>query len=177
MITLLGLIAQAALDKGYDIKTSELHGLSQRGGSVSVHIRFGREVFSPMVPKGTADLILALESQEALAAAEFASKKTVFLVNKYQTPTLAAAIPEKQVESNLKRLTRKVFFISASALCQKELGSSVVAGVFLLGYTSAKKFIPLQIAALRRAIKETMPEKYWELNFKALELAKKYARS
>ena len=81
LITLLQVIGQAALQEGYDVKTSELHGLSQRGGSVSVHIRFGRQIFSPIIAQGQADLVLALEMQEALAGAEFASKKTAFLVN------------------------------------------------------------------------------------------------
>ena len=79
LITLLQIIAEAALDSGLDIKTSELHGLSQRGGSVEVHIRFGKKVYSPMVPQGKADLIIALEMQEALKASFFAGPKTTFL--------------------------------------------------------------------------------------------------
>lgn len=175
LITALQLIAQAALSRGYDVKTSELHGLSQRGGSVSVHIRFGAKVFSPLVSRAKADLIMALESQEALNVAEFASKKTVFLINQYQTPTLGESVSEKEVENNLKGITKKVLFISASDICKKELGNPVVAGIFLLGYASTKKFIPLQIDDLKKAIKEVMPKKYWDLNLKALELAKNYA--
>ena len=81
LITLLQIIAEAALASGFDVKTSELHGLSQRGGSVEVHIRFGKKIYSPMVPQGKADLIVALEMQESLKASYFANRKTTFLIS------------------------------------------------------------------------------------------------
>ncbi len=174
MITLLQLIAQAALDLGYDVKTSELHGLSQRGGSVSVHIRFDKEVFSPIIPRGRADLILALEEQEALAGVEFASKNSVFLINKYQTPTLGKTISGKEVGKALKTFSKKVSFIPAADICQKEFGKIVTAGVFLLGLAAHKKLVPLSADSILKAIKKLMPEKYWDLNIKTFELAKNY---
>ena len=85
-ITLLEVLAEAALVEGYDIRTSELHGLSQRGGSVEVHIRFGREIYSPLIPQGNGDLILALEIQESLRGFYFANNQTVLLVNDYFSP-------------------------------------------------------------------------------------------
>lgn len=174
LITLLQLIAQAALDAGFDIKTSELHGLSQRGGSVKVHIRFGKEVFSPMVAQGKADLVLALETQEALAGAEFASKNTVFLVNDYQTPTLDDTMPKAEIAKNLKTITKRVSFIEAADICQKEFGKDVTAGVFLLGYASYRKMIPLTAELILKTIKKIMPEKYWDLNIGTFELSKVY---
>ncbi len=176
LITLLNVIAQAALSKGLAVRTSELHGLSQRGGSVSVHIRFGKKVFSPIVPCGKADLILVLEHQEALAAARFASNKTVFLINQYQTPTLAESVSERQVKNNLAKFNKKVFFLPAAVFTKKELGTNVVAGIFLLSYAALNKQIPLTQEELKQAIKEVMPEKYWQINFKALDLAQKYGK-
>lgn len=188
LITLLEVVARAALDKGYDIKTSELHGLSQRGGSVSVHIRFGKKacpvrrndsfcltgVYSPIVPLRKADLIFVLEFQEALNAAEYASKKSIFLLNKYQTPTLLESVSEEQVKSDLKKIAKKAFFIPASEVCQKELQNSVVAGIFLLGCALYRNFLPFEETEIKKAMQETMPEKYWDLNLKALELAKNF---
>lgn len=184
LITLLQVIARAAVFSGFDVKTSELHGLSQRGGSVSVHIRFGQEacpvkrrgsacltgVFSPMVGKGQADLILALEEQEAILAADFSSPKTIFLINKYQTPTLAEVMTEKQIENNLSRVGRKTIFLPANDLCQKELNNNVVAGVFMLGYALGRKFLPLEKQFVVSGLKEAMPERFFELNLKALNL-------
>lgn len=175
LITLLQLIAQAALDSGYDVKTSELHGLSQRGGSVGVHIRFGKKVYSPIILRGKADLILALEAQEALAGAEFASKNSVFLINKYQTPTLGKTISVKQVEKNLQNITKKAHLIPAADVCRKEFNTIVTSGIFLLATASFNKFIPLTPNSILKAIKTLMPEKYWDLNIKTFELAKDYA--
>src|SRR4030043_1604518 len=86
LLTLLQIISEAAISEGYDIRTSELHGLSQRGGSVEVHIRFGKKTYSPMVAEGKADLVLALEIQEALKGIYYANSKTNFLINKYIIP-------------------------------------------------------------------------------------------
>ncbi|MDO8435920.1 MAG: 2-oxoacid:acceptor oxidoreductase family protein, partial [bacterium] len=83
LLTILQIIAEAALLEGYKVRTSELHGLAQRGGSVEVHIRFGKQIFSPLVPAQKADLIMALEMQEALRGRYFANAKTKFMVNKY----------------------------------------------------------------------------------------------
>jgi len=167
---LLQLLARVALNKGIEVRTSELHGLSQRGGSVSVHLRFGKDVFSPMVGYGKADLILALEEQESLSAGDFASSKTVFLINQYQTPTLAETISEKRIKAGLEQITKKVFFLPASKLCQEKLGSGVVASIFLLGQAIEKKYIPFSQKEVIKAIKDTMPSKFWELNIKALGL-------
>ena len=172
LITLLQLLARIALNKGLEVRTSELHGLSQRGGSVSVHLRFGKQVFSTMVGQGKSDLILDLEQQEALSAAYFAFNKTIFLINQYQTPTLGETVSEKRIKSDLAKVSKKVFFLPANEICQKQLGSGVVAGMFLLGWAVKKGFLKFSDKEVIEAIKQTMPEKFWDLNIKALELCK-----
>jgi indolepyruvate ferredoxin oxidoreductase beta subunit len=172
LTTLLDVISRAAFNRGLDVKTSELHGLSQRGGSVSVYIRFGKKVWSPMVPKAQANLVLALEFQEALNGLEFANKNTVFVINNYQTPTLAESASFKQVEDNIKLATDKIFDMPFSAICAKELDNQVVVGMAMLGFAVEKQALPLSKEEIITAIKETMPEKFWELNLKALELIK-----
>jgi len=175
LITLMQVIAEAVLSQGREVRTSELHGLSQRGGSVIVHLRFGRDVFSPMIAQGKADLILALESQEALRAAAFAGDQTIFLINQYQTPTLAESISEKSIKNNLKKVSKELRFLPASKICQKELGRDVTAGVFLLGYGAAKNLLPLTIESIKKTIKEKMPQKHQEINLKTIDLAMDYA--
>jgi len=172
LITLLDIISKAAFNKGLDIKTSELHGLSQRGGSVGVHIRFGKKVYSPMIPKAQGNLVLALEFQEALNGLEFANKKTTFIINNYQTPTLGESASLKQVENNIKLATDKVFIMPFSDICSKELDNQVVVGVAMLGFAIENKAFPLTKEEITQAIKEIMPEKFWELNTKALNLIK-----
>lgn len=177
VITLLQILARAAMNKGYQLRTSELHGLSQRGGSVSVHIRFGREeVYSPTVPEGKADLLLALEYQESLGSAKFASDKTVFLINEYRTPTLGDSVSKNKVKDNLEKISKKVFFIPASVVCEKELKTNVVSGIFLLGYAAKKGYIPFSNSELKEVIKQIMPEKYCGLNINTLDFAEQYDR-
>jgi len=172
LITLTQIIAEAALIEGLDVKTSELHGLSQRGGSVETHIRFGKKVFSPLVSLGSADLILGLEILEGLRALPYANQETTFLINKFFL--FFPGIPtEKEIIKKLKKITRNLKLIPASEICQRELGKEVVSGIYLLGYAVHKNLIPLKPESILKAIKKTVSEKYLDLNQKAFELAKK----
>lgn len=171
-ITLLQLLAEAALIEGYDVKTSELHGLSQRGGSVEVHIRLGKEIFSPLVSQAKADLILSLETQEALKGLIYAGPQTTFLINKFFIPILGEkTLTEEAILREIKKFTRKIIIVPASDICQKELGKDVVAGVFLISYAAFKKIIPLKPNSVLKAIENKIPAKYLELNKKTFEIA------
>lgn len=173
LITLLQIIAEAALLEGYDIKTSELHGLSQRGGSVEVHIRFGKKVFTPLIAQGKADFVLALEAQEALRGIYFSNPRTIYLINNIIIPIpLDKNLTADEVVSSLKKIIKNVNLISAKDICKEKLGSEVVAGIYLISLAVAKSMIPLKIESIEKAIRKTMPEKYLELNLKAFELAK-----
>jgi len=173
LLTLLEILSDAALNKGYDVKTSELHGLSQRGGSVEVHIRFGEEIFSPLVPQTKANLILALETQETLKASYFANPETVFLINKYLIPISdQKVVSEDEILKVLKKLSKNIFLVPANEICKKELGNEVVAGVYLLGLAVLKNLLPLKSDTILKAIKNKIPEKYLELNLKAFNLSK-----
>ena len=177
LITLLKIISQAALEENYDIKTSELHGLSQRGGSVEVHIRFGREIWSPLIKTGGAQLIISLEAQEALKASQYAAKETIFLINNNLIPIPGQQLlTPQEINSSLKKISGKIFLLPASEFCQKELGSEVVAGIFLLGYATFNKLIPLKPKSIISAIGAVIPEKYLEMNKKAFEIAKAYEK-
>ena len=174
-ITLLQILAEAAFFEGYDLKTSELHGLSQRGGSVEVHLRLSKRAYSPLVPQGKADLILGLEMQEALKAYPFASSKTTFLVNKQIIPIpLVKNLTEEEVLKNLKKISKKIILVPAAEICKKELGKEVVAGIYLISLASFKKLIPLKPTSILKAIRKTVPEKYLESNQKTFELARKH---
>ena len=173
LITLLQILAEAAMSEGYDVKTSELHGLSQRGGSVEVHIRFGKKIFSPLVAQGGADLILGLEMQECLKATYFSNPKTIFLINKFFVPILGQKpLSEGEILKNLKKFSKNIIVIPAADICQTKLGSNVVAGVYLLSYAAFKKIIPLKPNSILRAIKDIVPKKYLDLNKKTFGLAR-----
>lgn len=173
LVTLTQIIAEAALIEGLDVKTSELHGLSQRGGSVETYIRFGEKVYSPLVSLGKADLILGLESLEGLRKISYANSKTIFLIDKY-TLSFPSSPPEKEIINRINKLVKgPKYIIPASEICKKELGKEVVAGIYLISYAVFKKIIPLKPQSISKAISKVVPEKYLELNKQAFELAKK----
>ncbi len=174
IITLTKILAEAALIQGYDVKTSELHGLSQKGGSIESHVRFGGEVCSPLVRQGGANLIISLEAQEALKVCYYASQKseTVFLANDFIKPILnAKKTCVEEISKKLEKFSKECIFISASKIVKKELGKEVLAGVYLLGLAASKKLFPLKTKFILESIKRTVPEKYFLLNKKAFDLA------
>jgi indolepyruvate ferredoxin oxidoreductase beta subunit len=177
LITLLEILSDAAVKNGLDAKTSELHGLSQRGGSVEVHIKFGKKVFSPLVEAKKADLIVGLEMQECLKAAYFAGPQTQYLINKIEVAIPEKALlPEEEIIKNLQKITKKIEVIDANGICQKELGTPVVSGIYLLCLAAFKGMIPLAPDTMLEAIKSSVAPKHLELNIKTFELAQKMAQ-
>ncbi len=170
IITLLSVINEAAFIEGFDIKSSELHGLSQRGGSVETHVRFGKKVHSPLVPAGRADLIIALEMLEGLRAVALAGLEAKLLINQYSLP-FSGSLTNEEILSTLKTLKNRLYLIDASEICKKELDNEVVSTIYLLGYAVDKKLIPLKRGSVLQAIKNIIPAKYLELNIKAFQLA------
>lgn len=178
LITLLEIIAEAARIEDYDVRTSELHGLSQRGGSVEVHIRFGKKVYTPLVPKGEANMILGLESQEVLKAIPFGNDKTNVLVNELIVNIVGKKnLTVKQVENELKKHFSNLFFVPATKICIDNLAKPVLAGTFLISLASLKEILPLKPQSIEKAIKKTIPAKYQKLNLDAFKLAKKLSDS
>ncbi len=171
LITLISVINQAAFIEGKDVRSSELHGLSQREGSVETHVKFGKKVYSPLVYRGQADLIMGLEILEGLRAVNRVGSQTKFLVNNYFLPFEDSPRKEKVLDDLKKNLGKNLFLVNASEICQQNLQNEVVSGIYLLGYGISKKLIPLKKESVLKVIKEVMPQKYWDLNIKAFNLA------
>ena len=172
IITLVSILDEACLLQGYDFKSSELHGLSQRGGSVLTHIRFGKSVYSPMVELGKANLIIGLELTEALRFTTFASKNTILLANNHYI-AFDGNLSKEDILSKLKESAKEnLRLVSASETCSKNLDKEVLAGVYLIGYAVFNKLIPLKPEFVMTAIKKVIPEKYREMSVKAFNLAK-----
>ncbi|MBU2544938.1 indolepyruvate oxidoreductase subunit beta [Patescibacteria group bacterium] len=172
LITLLQIVAEAATIEGFDVKTAELHGLSQRGGSVNTHIRIGEKVYSPLVPLGSADLILSLEYLETLRAIPYSNSKTTFLINCYSLP-FVGTISEKEIDRRLSELIKSdKIIIAASEVCRKELGKDVLGGIYLISYAAFKGLLPIKPESIKKAIARIIPKKYLDINQKAYKLAK-----
>lgn len=181
ILTLSNIIAEAALIEGLDVKTSELHGLSQRGGPIPSHVRFDKKIYSSVIMEGHADLVVGLEPLEALRAAYFGSKgrKTVFVFDTWRIVpssilTQKESYPSiREIEAKLKNFSSKAVALNASEIAKREANSIVYTNVYLLGYVVGRKFIPLKKESIVEGMKKVIPEKYFEMNKKIFELGMK----
>jgi indolepyruvate ferredoxin oxidoreductase beta subunit len=181
-MTLGRIIAEAALKQGYDVRTTELHGLAQRGGSIPLHIRFGNKMYTPLILEGEANLIIALEPLEALRASYFGSKRqrTVFLIDNYRLPPITVSVlgekypSMENIVNHIKPFAGEILIINASDIVKKETGNVITSNIFILGYTVGKELIPLKEKFVLEAISEIVPPRYLELNKKVFEMGMKH---
>lgn len=181
-MTLGTIIAEAALKQGYDVRTTELHGLAQRGGSIPLHIRIGEKLYTPLVLEGEANLVIALEPLEALRTTYFGSKKqkTTFLIDNYMLPPLKVSFLDEKYPSmktiikHIKPFAGKVITVDASNIVEKKTGSVITSNVFILGYAIGKKLLPIKKKYALEALKEVVPPRYLDENIKVFEIGMKH---
>jgi indolepyruvate ferredoxin oxidoreductase, beta subunit len=162
------LVAMAALEHGLDAKKSEVHGMAQRGGSVVSQVRIGQKVYSPLIPEGDADVLLAFEKVEALRYAQVIRPGGSIIMNDQEiqsSTTLAGTdVYPDRIPERLRVVTKRLAIIPAEAIA-KELGNVKVMNVVLLGVASA--LLPMPEAAWEKAIRARVPAKFVELNLAA----------
>ncbi len=164
----LGAIADLG---GSDCKLSEVHGMSQRGGSVVTHVRIGKEIGAPLVAEGEADFILAFEKLEAMRWAYYLKKDGVILVNDQEImpmPVITgmAEYPDS-IFSKLAELGKKTVVINGLDLAC-EAGNSKAVNVVMIGALCALIGTPFDVAI--EAVRKCVPQKLLAVNEKALEL-------
>ena len=152
---------------GYDVKMSEVHGMSQRGGSVSTQVHWGDRVYSPVVGEGAADLMVAFEKMEAVRYARFLKPDGVAVINDYAMPssTVAAGLetyPEGCLEA--MQAAFRCYTLNAADIAMK-LGSSRCMNIVLFG--AMTKALDLDGIDWEEIIRETVPEKTLDLNLAA----------
>lgn len=164
------LLGNAVISEGYDVKVSEVHGMSQRGGSVITYVRFGDEVNSPIIEKGEADLIIAFEQLEAARYLPYLKKGGKIVVNTQKIDPMpvvtgVAEYPDGVVE----KLKEKADVTALDALSLAvEAGSSKAVNVVLMGVVA--KHMEFKREVWEKVIADTVPPKFKELNLKAFEL-------
>ena len=164
------ILAQAAMLEGYEVKTTEVHGMAQRGGSVVAQVRYGPGVYSPLVARGSAQVLGALEQIEALRFAEFLSPDGLAVVNAQAIVPVSvssgAARYPADVESRLQAAFPRLAYIRA-AEAAAALGNVQATNIVVLGAVS--KGLDLPEKAWLEAIAASVKEKFLELNKKAFE--------
>lgn len=165
------LLGAAAMNEGFDVKVSEVHGMSQRGGSVVTYVKYGEKIASPLIEVGEADIILAFEQLEAARWLKYMKPDGRMIVNTRKIDPMtvitgAATYPEGVLEK-LEAAGAKVTALDALELAV-EAGSPKAVNVVLVGVMAAGMDLDKEVWI--NAIKETVPAKFLELNLKAFEL-------
>ena len=165
------VLSQAAISNGERVLSAETIGMAQRGGSVVSHVRIGEDVYSPLVPQGQADVLIAFEAAEAVRNITFLKQGGSVIVNKKVVQPVTASLSGKAFDENemisyLKKTGANVIAVDTDQAC-KDLGSSKVVNMVLLGAASKSGLISKD--ELKAAIKLLVKPEFYELNVKAVE--------
>lgn len=167
------LLTTGLMEGGYDVKMSEIHGMSQRGGSVSSQVRYGDKVESPVIEKGGADILVSFEKMEALRWLEYLKPGGKAVVNNYEIESMPILngkfdYPKSINEELIEKANAIIIDAADKAL---ELGNQKVMNIILLG--ALIKSMDLSEIDWERIIKENVKEKFVDLNIKAMKLGMK----
>ncbi|MDO4608630.1 MAG: indolepyruvate oxidoreductase subunit beta [Clostridia bacterium] len=165
------LLGRLLIDEGYDVKVSEVHGMSQRGGSVVTYVRFGKKVYSPIITEGEADYIISFEKLEAARYAKYLNKDGLIVVNTQQIDPMPVIIGAAEYPTDvLDELTAKGLKIEAldALTLAEQAGSARAVNIVLMGKV-AKQF-GIDYNKWIAAIENTVAPKFIEMNKKAFDL-------
>jgi indolepyruvate ferredoxin oxidoreductase beta subunit len=165
------VISKAALDEGYDVKKSEVHGMAQRGGSVVSNVRFGEKVYSPLIAEGEADILLAFEKLEALRWIDYLKPDGIVITNTQKIDPLTVATGRKEypedVLAALEDTDHKIISLDALNDARKA-GSQKVINTVLIG--SLVNYTEISRETYQEVIKENVPPKTIKINNKAFNM-------
>ncbi len=164
------ILGAVAVQEGLDVKVSEVHGMSQRGGSVVTYVRFGEKVYSPIIGQGEADIILGFELLEAYRALPYLKKGGRVIVNAQQMnpmPVITGAVAYPEGIAEKLSSAADATILDALSLASKA-GSAKAVNVVLIGRMARDTQIPYE--RWLAAVRATVPAKFLDINLKAFEL-------
>ena len=169
------LLAAAAMSKNIPVMSAETIGMAQRGGSVFSHLRMGNELYSPMIEKGTADLIIGFEPGETVRMLPYLKENGQVVVSTHAIKPVTATLSGSSYDAPLmieylKTQVKNLTLIETEKACQ-EIGSSKVLNMVLLGAAIRTGVLDFSIQEIEDIMKKTLPEKFHEMNLKALRYA------
>jgi indolepyruvate ferredoxin oxidoreductase beta subunit len=171
------ILAESLMEAGFDVKKSEVHGMAQRGGSVSSHIRFGKKVYSPLIARGQADILYCLEMLEALRSIDFLKPDSLVILNDYRLnpPSVSLGVEEYPdgIHDIFTRYFSRVTLIDGVGLATKN-GNSRTMGIIILGYLSRYLDVPENI--WESVIRTRVPKKVVDVNLSAFEIGSRIDR-
>ena len=164
------ILGNTVISEGFDVKVSEVHGMSQRGGSVVTYVKYGDRVYSPIIGKGEADIILAFEMLEAYRALPYLKKGGKIIANTQEIDPMPVITGAMEYPKNIAELLAKkadVTFVNALELAEKA-GNFKAVNVVLIGVMA--KSTDIAYEKWVETIKQTVPPKFLEVNLAAFEL-------
>jgi indolepyruvate ferredoxin oxidoreductase, beta subunit len=164
------VLGSVALKKAYDVKVSEVHGMSQRGGSVVTYVKFGEKVYSPLIERGEADIILAFEQLEALRWIEYLKEDGKMIINDQKIDPMPVITGKAKYTDNIIEKIKDKFSktVSIDALkIAKECGNIKAVNIVLIGLMAKSTDIEEDIWL--EAIREVIPQKFLDVNLKAFD--------
>lgn len=164
------ILTLGLMEAGYDVKMSEIHGMSQRGGGVSSQIRYGEKVDSPVIDKGSAELLIAFEKMEALRWSEYVKADGTIVVNDCEIPSMSVATGQEEYDANVIETLKTIAetqVVDATKLAT-ELGNVKATNVILLG--TMIKSMNLEHINWEQIIRDNVKPAFVELNLKALQV-------
>jgi len=167
------IICQALLEAGFDTKKSEVHGMAQRGGCVTSHVRYGQKVYSPLARKGDVQILLSFEKVETLRYLDFLNPKGIIIMNEEEVypPTVNLGIMEypKDILQQLKGSFKDVIVVNAPVLALKA-GNLKAVNTVMLGVVS--RFLDVSESIWENVLSKSFPEKLIKINVEAFRLGK-----
>jgi indolepyruvate ferredoxin oxidoreductase beta subunit len=167
------VLAEVAALAGFAVKKSEVHGMAQRGGSVVSHLRFGAEVFSPLISRGAADYLVSFERLETVRYLDFLHAGSVVLVNNQQIVPLPVAVGRAvypvDIEARLQATGVRACFVEGHAIALAAGNAKAVNAVILGALSSIMSFAP---ALWEEALRHQFPARLLDLNLRAFALGR-----
>ncbi len=173
------LIAQCAMERGEFVRTAETIGMAQRGGCVVSHVRVGEDAHSPLLPLGSADLLIAFEPAEAVRTLPYLKKGGTVVVSTTPVQPVTVSLSGKSYDASamlayLRQNCEQVVEVDTAGICQ-QCSSQKVANVALLGAAAASGALGVTPEELESAVTRRLPEKFLEMNRRALYAGAKAA--
>ena len=167
------IICQALLEAGFDTKKSEVHGMAQRGGCVTSHVRYGQKVYSPLARKGDVQILLSFEKVETLRYLDFLNPNGIIIMNEEEVypPAVNLGIMEypKDILQQLKGSFKDVLVVNAPVLALKA-GNLKAVNTVMLGVVS--RFLDVSESIWENVLRKSFPEKLIKINVEAFRLGK-----
>lgn len=167
------MLAYSAMEKGLSVRTAETIGMAQRGGCVVSHVRVGEQVYSPLIPKKQADVLIAFEPAEAVRCLAYLKDEGVVVVNRKAVKPVTASLTDSDYDGiemldYLKAKVKNLIVVDGDSVCAA-CGSTKVLNIVLLAAAAKSGMLFMNTEELKNAIQNKIPEKFRELNLKAVD--------